>query len=175
MYVSASSGSSTVLMVVLPLLLALIGAIVIYVMVMPKKKDGNLGNPFLQWVHDFFHFKKLYIESILRFCFCFFTLYIILMGFFSLFVAEDPLSSFLIMILGPIVVRLFYEMVLMALIAIRNIIEINNKLPDFKNEQKSAPTVEAPAAPAAPATCPNCGAIRTEGTNFCVVCGTKLN
>ena len=171
-YSVSGGGLSNLSLILIAAALALIGAILIYLLIMPKKKDGKMGNPFLQWLHDFFHFKKLYIESILRFTFCFVTLLIIFVGFISLFVAGDPVISLAVIVAGPIAARLVYEMLLMIFIGIRNIMDINNKLPDLKKQTKDAPVAEV--TPAAPAVCPNCGTERTAENNFCVNCGTKL-
>lgn len=91
----------------------------------------------------------------------------------------------LVMILGPIVIRLVYELLMMVIILIKNVISINNKLknqngdnatddvfasPDISGvreaikqqvEAKKAETAEEkPAAPAA---------------KFCIKCGAKLD
>ena len=187
----------SIIAAVLPILLALGGAILIYILIMPKKKDGKFGNAFLQWIHDFFHFKKLYIESILRFCFCFLTLYCIFDGIVFLCTGGDALLGLLGIFAGPIAIRLGYEVVLMVLLGIRNIMEINNKLPNFKNqvtkknEEEPAADVAAAVAttvenviesvnapqevtPAAPSFCPHCGAPNTDGGKYCISCGNLI-
>lgn len=87
------------------------------------------------------------------------------------------------MILGPIFVRITYELFMLALIAVKNIIQINNKL---KNQNDNAvdtdpfatPDVSeyytpAPAAPAEENTfCPYCGA-QKKPDEFCSNCGQK--
>ena len=79
-------------------------------------------------------------------------------------------KGILLMILGPIGVRVTYELLMMAVLAVKNIISINNKLrnqngdaaapdifsPDMSNlkdafGKKEAPVQAAPAATVAPA------------------------
>lgn len=185
-----SNVALSIIAAVLPILLALSGAILIYVLIMPKKKDGKLGNAFAQWLHDFFHFKKLYVESILRFCFCFLTLYCIFDGFVFIFTGSNPLLGLLGILVGPIAIRLGYEVVMMVLLGIRNIMEINNKLPNFKDqlkkkdvEETTAPTAESSgtdeveteqAVPAVPSFCPHCGTPNNDGGKFCISCGMTI-
>ena len=77
-------------------------------------------------------------------------------------------KGILLMILGPIGVRVTYELLMMAVLAVKNIISINNKLsnqngdaaapdifsPDMSNLKdafgKKEPVPAAPAAPAVP-------------------------
>ena len=48
-------------------MIATVAAIVLlYVKVLPKKYDGKLDNKYLQWLHNYFNFKRLYIEDILK-------------------------------------------------------------------------------------------------------------
>ena len=122
---------------------AIIGTIVFYVMVMPKKKDGNFYNPFLQFLHDFLHFKKLYVEEVIRFFYVLLTVFSICGGFFMLFGYVDYgfteestfVTGLIMMIAGPVIIRFVYGFMVMAILAVKNIIEINNKLPEKKKEQ----------------------------------------
>ena len=57
-------------------LVALVFVILLYVLIMPRKRDGTFSNRFAQWLHDFFRFKKLYLESVLRFIYAFATFFI---------------------------------------------------------------------------------------------------
>jgi hypothetical protein len=114
-----------------------IGAmVVLYVLVLPKKRDGKLGNKFLQMVHDYFHFKQLYLEMIMKFIFTFMTLFCLTYGFFQLFSVDTSryytqyyfTQGLSTMLLGPILLRVVYEMTMMVILAVQNIIEINKKM-----------------------------------------------
>lgn len=132
--------------------------VLLYIKVLPRKMDGALENPFLQFLHDFFHFKKLYLEEVLRFIFTLATVACIAIGAFLLITVNSYDGYYysystwyggyglLLMIGGPIFLRLVYEGFMMAILLVKNTIEINSKLK--KPEAPAAPAPEAPAAPA---------------------------
>ena len=67
-------------------MIATVAAIVLlYVKVLPKKYDGKLDNKYLQWLHNYFNFKRLYIEDILKFFFVVGTVMCVCFGFFMMF------------------------------------------------------------------------------------------
>ena len=182
-------------------ILALAATILAFIFIIPEKKRARL-NGFGKFLHDLLNFKFLIIEKIIQFCYVLATAFTLLFGFVSLFFFDKHYHynyysgtsysetewvgyyGFLIIILGPIAVRLAYELLMMAILAVKNIIQINNKLknqnedapksadpfrapapaPSFKPAQAPAPT--APVAPApAPAPAP---------AKFCVKCGSAL-
>jgi len=114
---------------------ALIATIVLYVMVMGKKKDGKLS-PFLQFLHDLFNFKYLVIEHVLKFFYVLSTCACILIGFFMLFSVQDgyfakisyAVPGLIIMIAGPVLIRIMYELTMLAVLLVKNVIELNNKI-----------------------------------------------
>ena len=121
---------------VLGAIAALAGTIAAFIMIVPDKKREGL-NKFFKWLHDYFNFKSLWIEKILKFLFIFQTLGCIAIGFFMLFSVQYSfygggqymgLTGILLIILGPVVNRLIYEFVMMAVLMVKNTIEINNKL-----------------------------------------------
>lgn len=66
------------------------------------------------------------------------TAFVILSGFFMLFQTTYGhwLGGYglLTMILGPIVIRLVYELLMMMVLLVKNVIAINNKLKNQNNE-----------------------------------------
>ena len=50
---------------VLAAIASVVLTVLLYVKVMPRKLDGSFTNPLLQFIHDYFHFKKLYLEEVL--------------------------------------------------------------------------------------------------------------
>ena len=133
------------------LIVALILTLVVFFGVMPKWRDGTFGNKFVQFVHDYFNFKKIYIESVLKFIFVFATIMAILGGIYLMFMPafddwidftfEGFLVSLAVIILSPIIIRLIYESTMMFILLVKNVLELNNKT---KDQNK-------PAAPQAPA------------------------
>lgn len=180
---------------VLPVILAIVATVLAFVFIVPDKKREKL-NKFWKFVHDTVNFKYLIIEKILQAMYIFATSATILTGFFMLFYVEKGYSygyyyrsptwyggyGLLVMILGPIVIRILYELGMMLVLLVKNVIQINNKM---KAEGANAKDVfavpgketyaEEPAAPAVPEKgfCTNCGAKLAEGANFCTSCGTK--
>lgn len=126
-------------LVVVTLLLALIGAILAFIFIIPEKRRAAL-NGFGKFLHDLCNFKFLIIEKILQFLYVFVTAWVLLIGLFSLFQTDyygDWVGyiGLVYMVLGPIFIRIVYELLMMAIIAIKNIIQINNKL---KNQNEGA-------------------------------------
>jgi len=145
--------------------LTVAGMILLYLKVLPKKFDGTFTNKFMQIAHDYFNFKKLYLESVLKFLFTLLTVVCIAAGaaqvivsFFGVFqnlvrVIEYGMSfmyvisaffggvlgGVLTIVVGPIIVRLVYEGIMMFIILVKNVIEINNKTksPADKEEEQA--------------------------------------
>ena len=119
-------------------ILAIIATVVAFVMIVPESKREKLGR-FGKFLHDAVNFKFLIVEKILQALYIFFTALVILVGFFMLFCSDWSGwmggKGILLMILGPIAVRLSYELVMMAVLAVKNIISINNKL---RNQNEGA-------------------------------------
>lgn len=156
--------------------LALAATIVMYVMVMPKKKDGQLS-PFFQFLHNYFHFKQLYIEVVMKFMFALLTLTCIAGGFFMLFSStygqSFALAGFLLMILGPIVMRLLYEMSMMFILLVQNVIDINKKLKGEAPKANADPMMPVDVYQSGAWFCPTCGTRVEDGQPFCPNCGTR--
>lgn len=134
-------------------------------MIVPERKREKLGR-FGKFLHDAVNFKFLIVEKILQALYIFVTAYVILCGFFMLFMARRLdrrhwLGGYgiLLMVLGPIAVRLCYELLMMAVLLLKNVISINRKLKN-QNERSADADLFAvpelhrtqPAKPAAPAT-----------------------
>lgn len=189
---------------VISLVAALAATILLFVLVLPDKKRPTL-NGFFKGIADIFNFRTLLIEKIVKFLYTFMTIFAVLMGFFMLFMQQYgqslALRGLFIMLISPIVIRLFFEITMMAILLVKNVIEINNKL-GYKNsddkgntsspfaELKLPKKVEAPAQPKAaaepaqqtapaqpktPSVCATCGTLRAnENAPFCTNCGAKF-
>ena len=48
-------------LIAIGIVLAVAATVFICIRILPRKYDGNLGNKFLQFLHDFFNFKTFYI------------------------------------------------------------------------------------------------------------------
>lgn len=143
---------------VLSVIATIVTTILLYVKVLPRKLDGTFSNKFLQKLHDYFHFKKLYIEEVLKFIFVLASVACVCTGVFLLLGYTESyrysyysggyttkestfLYGLLLIVGGPIALRLTYEGLMMFILAVKNIMDINNKLPNKKTPTQ-APKVE---------------------------------
>lgn len=128
-------------LIIIGIVLAVAATIFICVRVLPKKYDGRLNSKFLQFLHDFFNFKTFYIEALTKFifvlltCLCIFVGFLLMFGkfeYYGYFGMTFTQSTFLyglgIMLLGPLVLRVTYEFVMMAILLVQNVIDINRKM-----------------------------------------------
>ena len=140
--------------------------VLLYLKVLPQKLDGTFGSKLLQFLHDYFSFKKLYVESVLKFLFALLTVACVVggvvgivgavFGFFggivdamdygSWYFSEIVLGRFFagvlgsagMIALGPVAVRLTYEFTMMFILLVKNVIEINNKTKGEITEVKAS-------------------------------------
>lgn len=159
-------------LIILTFLFALAATILAFIFIVPEKRRATL-NGFGKFLHDLCNFKFLIIEKILQFFYVFVTAWFILVGFISLFQTDyygDWVGyiGLVYMILGPIFIRIVYELLMMAILAIKNIIQINNKLKNQNEDTDDASPFAAPVVndytntPTAPVThsfCTKCGSI----------------
>lgn len=193
---------------IIALILALGATVVSFIFIVPEKKREKL-NKIGKLLHDIFNFKFLIVEKILQALYILCTAFAVIYGFFMLFSFETYSYGYyiertsvrwnggwglLIMIGGPIMIRLGYEFTMMLILLLKNVIQINNKIkhpegesakdadifgvdlpfsaPEKKEEVKVEVQPEEPVKSTA-AFCPNCGA-KVDGGLFCSVCGKKL-
>lgn len=168
--------------------LGLVATVLAFIFIVPEKKRANL-NKFGKFLHDTLNFKYLIVEKILQAVYIFATAATILIGFFMLFYVEPGYSGYyyyssptwyggyglLVMILGPIAVRIAYEFLMMFFLLIKNVIQINKKMKG-DNEETKADVFDLPKIDTEKekvAFCGNCGAA-IDGGDFCANCGTKI-
>ena len=93
-------------------ILALIGGILIYFLFV-KSKTSPKGK-FTKWLKDFLSFKIMWLEPILKIAYYVLTIGCILVSFgFLGYGLSGVLMFFATLILGPILIRLAYEMTMM--------------------------------------------------------------
>ena len=132
--------------------LAVVATILAYVFIVPENRREKL-NAFGKFLHDTCNFKYLIVEKILQALYIFFTADMIILGFFMLFAAPKDFFGdrhwlggygILIMILGPILIRLMYELLMMAILLLKNVISINNKLRNQNEKEEKDSVFTAP-------------------------------
>ena len=181
-------------------ILAIVATVLAFIFIVPEKKRDKL-NAFGKFLHDTCNFKYLVVEKLLQALYIFATSLAILNGFFMLFQAPYGHwlggAGLLTMVVGPIVLRLVYELLMMMVLLVKNVIMINKKLknqndgsdmdsvftaPDMSQmresfkARKEAPNA-APAAPVVPpvAPAPAPAPVPENQPHFCANCGSPLD
>ncbi|MBQ7444606.1 MAG: hypothetical protein IJS71_01525 [Clostridia bacterium] len=119
----------TIIMLVLGFLTAMGGTVMAALFLIPDKKRAKLKG-FLKILADIATFRTLYIDKVIKILYVFSTLICICVGFFLLFTGTLFLPGLLLMLLGPVVVRIMYELLSMYVILVNNVVELNNKKKD---------------------------------------------
>ena len=135
------------------LICAFAAAVLAFIFIIPEKKRAGLGK-LMAFVHDILNFKTLFLEKILKALYALCTFACIAVGACWLFgfshysyggeygyTHTEWMGGWgiLLMILGPIAVRLAYEGIMMFILLVKNTIEINNKM---KSDKAEAPAQE---------------------------------
>ena len=167
-YTGGGNSAGTVMAILL--LLAVVLTVLAFIFIVPENRREKL-NAFGKFLHDTCNFNYLLIEKILQALYIFLTVFAILMGLYTL--VHNFWVGLALMIIMPIAIRLIYEFLMMAVLLLKHVIMIDNKLknqntaeskgkgsePEFviREPKKPSPT-PAPAKPsvkkAAPAAKP---------------------
>lgn len=166
-------------LMVFAVLAAIAATVLAFIFLVPEKRRAKL-NGFGKFIHDTLNFKYLIISKVLQAFYIFFTAFVIIGGFFMLF-QTDFLGRWmggyglLVMLLGLIVIRVAYELLMLSLLLVQNVISINRKLRNQNDEDgKEADIFASPDLSGFKATfrkqqTPNAGA------RFCFRCGAPLD
>lgn len=101
------------------LILAIVGGILVYFLFVKAKTTPK--NKFAKWLKDFLAFKIMWIEGILKVVYYCLTIFVILISFGFLGMGANGFLTFLIvLVLGPILIRLAYEMTIMFIMVWKN-------------------------------------------------------
>ena len=111
--------------------IALFGGIFAYFMFV-NAKDSEKFTGFVAWLHGFLNFKKLFIAGILKIMYIVTAIFITLSSFS--FISVSIATFFLYLILGNVIARISYELLLMMITIVNNTTDINRKLPELKKE-----------------------------------------
>ncbi len=124
---SASALEGAGIWVIIAAILAIVGGILVYFLFVKSKTEPK--GKFLKWLKDFLNFKVMWIEPILKVVYYIATIFVILFSFtFLALGGVGVLSFFLCLILGPVGVRLAYEMTMMFIMIWRNTRDIAEKV-----------------------------------------------
>ena len=117
--------------IIISAVIAIFGGIFAYFMFVANK-DSEKYTGGVAWLHSFLNFKKLFIEGILKVMYLVTALFITLSSFS--FISVSIASFFLYLIVGNVVARISYELLLMLITIVNNTTDINRKLPEPKKE-----------------------------------------
>lgn len=159
-----SSSVASALTIILSIIVAVVGI----VFFLPPKNREKFGKGFKR-IFDFVNFKTFIVDYVLKGLYILSTAMCVIGGFLTIFTVRTTYQNvynsnsvfsqtkattslsvdnigtgLLIMVLGPIIVRIVYELIMLTIVAVRNIMEINKKMPGNPEEP------EAPAEPATP-------------------------
>lgn len=109
-------------------ILAIIGGILVYFLFVKSKQEfkGNLG-----YLRRFLGFNRLFIEDLIKIFYLIAVIFVTLLSFGM--INTSFLLFVLVLTLGNLGLRVFYELMLIGVLTYRNIAEINSKL---KNQKK---------------------------------------
>ncbi len=143
--------STVTFFVVLGLITAVAATVLAFIFILPEKKRAKLPK-ILKIVSDILNMKQLFIETFFRALYILSSFACVFVGVFMLF-GFDVYSGryynhtswyggwgLLIAILGPVVVRIVFEGIMMFILLVKNTIEINKKLKN-QNEDYVEPKI----------------------------------
>lgn len=181
-------------------IISIILTILLAILVIPEKRRNGLPK-FFQVVHDICNFKGLLLEKVLKVLYIFSTINVMLTGIFTWFsggynFGMTFLTGLLILVLGPILVRLAYEFLMLFVLLVKNVIQINNKLNgrsdnpfannidlnQFKNSNAPEQNYTSPYAQPVQPIQPEQPVVQNnyqpqqnnDSVRFCTTCGTKI-
>lgn len=153
---------------IVALLAAILLTILLLILVVPEKRRAHLPG-FFRGLSDIFNFKGLLIEQIVKALYIFLTLFSIGMGIALLVWAGGNVATgialqipagdvtgwaivtgLMLILLGPIAIRLVFEGLMLAILLVRNTIQINGKLDKMLERMEERAPASPPADQSAP-------------------------
>ena len=111
---------------IIAFILAIVGGILVYFLFVKGKTEPK--GKFMKWLKEFLSFKVMWIEPIMKVLYYIATIFVILFSFSYLALGGTGVLMFFIsLILGPVVVRILYEMTMMFIMIWRNTRDIAEK------------------------------------------------
>ena len=187
LFLFSGLGTATTILTVLGIIGIIVGIVLLFVFLPARNKVKYTGAA--KWFYDFLNFNTYWISSIIKVIFIAVTIVCLLGGFICLFIIP---ALGLALILYSVIARLIFELILVMLSIRENTSQISDMLANkFGIRPPAAPLTPTPYAPVAqpdasytppapptqpaPVTCGACGAINSEGSKFCIQCGTPIN
>ena len=127
-----------IIFLIIAAVLAIAATVLAFIFILPEKRREKL-NAFGRFMQDLCNFKFLVVEKILQALYIFSTAFVVLFGVLQLFNVQRDYwggarwmggMGLLYIVLGPIAIRLSYELMMMVVLLVKNVIAINHKLAD---------------------------------------------
>ncbi len=112
---------------IISVVLAIAATVVAYILIIPNYRREKL-NGFFRWIHDLFNFKVLLLEHILKSLYILATFFVIIYSFCHLFTGAGFIDFLVILIGGPVALRIVFEFIMLMIVLVRNTNDINKKL-----------------------------------------------
>ena len=128
-----NSVAATGVWMIVSIILAIIGGIALYFTVFTKQNEHKFKG-FMGWLYNFFTFKNMLLETLLKILYIIVAIYITLSSF-SL-ISISFIGFILQLTLGNLLARIGFEFSLLLLTICKNTTEINDKLSKTKKETK---------------------------------------
>lgn len=133
----------TTILSIIGILCAIAATVLVFIFILPENKKDALPK-FFKVVRRILNMDDLLIEKILKALYIFSTMFCIFGGFFLLFSFETSIFSrgliwngwigLLLIIFGPIVVRLLYESLMLFVTLVQRVLSIDRKIPAPKHD-----------------------------------------
>lgn len=147
--------SGLIVLLVLAAMTAVAATVLYYIFIQPEKKAAKLPK-FVRIIRDVLDMKELYLEKALKALYVVSSLFCVIAGVYMLVAFEIGYYGnlrwyggygILLMIAGPVVLRIVYEGVMMFILLVKNTMQINNKLKEVPAEQPQEAPAPAPEKP----------------------------
>ena len=129
-------GVVAIVMIILGEISAIAGTVLAAIFLLPEKKSIKLKG-ILKVLSDICNFRTLYIDKVVKILYVYFTLLDICVGFFLHFAGGAySLAGLGMLLVGPALTRIGFEVFVMFILLVNNVIEINNRLRDRERDGK---------------------------------------
>ena len=128
-------------------LIAVVGAILVYVFFLTPQNRGRFTG-FLGWLYDFLNFRKMFGDILIRILYVCTAIYLTISGVCSSIIAGNLIYVVQYTIIGNVIARLVYELLMVLISLCRNVADINRKMGGTP-VSPSAPVSPVPQDPAA--------------------------
>ena len=132
-------------------LIAVVGAILVYVFFLTPQNRGRFTG-FLGWLYDFLNFRKMFGDILIRILYVCTAIYLTISGVCSSIIAGNLIYVVQYTIIGNVIARLVYELLMVLISLCRNVADINRKMGGTPVPPSApvSPVNQEPAAPAQP-------------------------